>query len=350
MSRSYTLAEIAKWIGGGVRGDAAVRINGVGGIEDAGPSQITWLSEEKYIAHLGTSKAGAVLVGHKFGETPMPAVLCDNPALAMITILEHFAPPIPRPPRGIHPTASAADSATLGEGIRIGRNVIIGEKARIGDRTILHANVFVGDDTTIGEDCELWPGVVVRERCRLGDRVTVHPNTTIGADGFGYQYSEGKHLKIPQIGGVEIESDVEIGANCCIDRAKFGLTRVGAGTKIDNLVQVAHNVHIGLACMIVAQCGIAGSTRLGQGVVLGGKVGIKDHVVLHDGVQVGACSCISKDITAGSRLMGIPAVDVEQWVRDRASLRRVPQLVEQMKALAKRVEELEAAANNRTPG
>ncbi|MBP7935179.1 MAG: UDP-3-O-(3-hydroxymyristoyl)glucosamine N-acyltransferase [Phycisphaerae bacterium] len=350
MSSTYTLAEIAKWVQGVVRGDASVRISGVAGVEEAQVSHITWLSDDKYAAKLRSSRAGAVLVDARFGETPMAAILCEQPALAIVAILEHFAPPVPRPPIGAHPAAVVAPSARLGCDVRLGPNVVVGENAVIGDRSVLHANVFVGADSSLGSDCELWPGVVIRERCELGDRVVVHPNTTVGADGFGYQYAGGRHVKIPQIGRVVIEADVEIGANCCIDRAKFGDTRVGRGTKIDNLVQVAHNVQVGPGCILVAQCGIAGSTRLGRGVVLGGKVGVKDHVVLHDGVQVGACACISKDIPAGSRVMGIPAVDHERFVRERAALRRAPQMVEQIKALTQRIEQLEASADDRASG
>ena len=346
MSKSYPLAEIAKWVGGAVRGDASTRISGVAGVEEADRAQVTWLSDERFAPQLRTSKAGAVLVDERFGETPMPAILCERPSLAIITILARFAPPIPRPEPGIHPTACVADSARLGRDVCVAPHVVIGDAAEIGDRTVLHANVFVGPETRLGADCEFWPGVVVRERCKLGDRVVVHPNTTIGADGFGYEFADGRHVKIPQTGSVEIADDVEIGANCTIDRAKFGFTRIGAGTKIDNLVQVAHNVQIGPSCIIVAQCGIAGTTRLGRGVVLGGKVGVKDHVVLHDGVQAGACACISKDVPAGSRVFGIPAMDHEQWVRERAKVRRLPQLADQLKALIKRVDRLESSADD----
>jgi len=202
MSKSYTLAELAKCVGGAVRGDASTRITGVAGVEDASSTDVTWLADEKYAAKLRSSRAGAVVVGVRFGETPMPAVLVERPALAIIRILERFAPEVPRPAAGVDPTARVAESARLGEGVAVGPHVVVGERVRIGSRTRLHARVFVGADTVIGEDCELWPHVVVRERCRLADRVIVHPNTTIGADGFGYEYVEGRHVKIPQIGSV----------------------------------------------------------------------------------------------------------------------------------------------------
>jgi UDP-3-O-[3-hydroxymyristoyl] glucosamine N-acyltransferase len=345
MSQTFSLAEIAKWVGGAVRGDAATRISGVGGVEDAVSGQITWLTHEKYARALAHSKASAVVVADSHGPTPMPAVLVRTPALAIVTILERFAPAVPRP-SGVHPTAVVADDARLGEGVAVGPYAVIGRGVTLGNDTVVHAHVFIGDGTAVGASCELWPGVIVRERCRLGDRVIIHPHTTIGADGFGYQYAEGRHLKIPQIGTVVIEDDVEIGANSTIDRAKFGTTLIGRGSKIDNLVQVAHNVQIGPGCLLVAQCGIAGSTRLGKGVVLGGKVGVRDHVVLHDGVQSAACACISKDIPAGTTVIGSPAIDHEQWVREYGKIRRLPSLFEQFEALRKRVEQLEAAADH----
>lgn len=345
-SHGYTLGEIAKWVGGAVRGDAARRVTGVSGIADADESQITWLAHERYAAQLQASRAAAAVVPESFGATPMPAILVRDPSVAIIAILERFAPPVTRPAKGVHPTACVAGSAKLGADAAVGPQVVIEDGAAIGDRTVLHAGVYIGAGTSLGADCELWPGVVIRERCSVGNRVVIHPNTTVGSDGFGYQFIDGRHVKIPQIGGVLIEDDVEIGANCAIDRAKFGMTRVGRGTKIDNLVQVAHNVQIGPACLIVAQCGIAGSTRLGTGVVLGGKVGVRDHVVLGDGAQVAACACIPNDVPAGARLIGTPAIDANQFKREQARLRRLPDMAEQLKELIKRVERLEAATDD----
>ncbi|HPZ97492.1 MAG TPA: UDP-3-O-(3-hydroxymyristoyl)glucosamine N-acyltransferase [Phycisphaerae bacterium] len=344
--KTFSLAEIAKWVNGAVRGDATVKIDSVCGIAEARPGQITWLAHEKYARDLARSQASAVLVPETYGPTPMPAVLVRNPEIAIIHVLERFAPPVPRPAPGVHPRAVVDDRAQLGANVAIGPGAVVSAGATIGDNTVLHGNVFIGEDTVIGSDCEIWPGVVIRERCIIGNRDIIHPNTTVGADGFGYQYTEGRHVKIPQIGTVTIEDDVEIGANCAIDRAKFGTTRVGRGTKIDNLVQVAHNVQIGPGCLLVAQCGIAGSARLGRGVVLGGKVGVRDHIVLNDGVQSAACACISKDVPAGTTVIGMPAVEQEQWLRERGNIRRLHSLYEQVKVLTKRVEQLEATADH----
>jgi UDP-3-O-[3-hydroxymyristoyl] glucosamine N-acyltransferase len=350
MSNAFSLSEIAEWVGGTVRGDAGTMIDGVSGIPDATPGKITWLASEKYQEQLATCKASAVVVPRDYGETPMPAILVDVPPVAIAQILAHFAPPVTKPAPGQHHTAIVDESVSLGANVCIGALSIIGSNATIGDRTIIHDHVHIGAEVTIGADCEIWPGVVIRERCTLADRVIVHPNTTIGSDGFGYEFVDGKHMKIPQIGTVEIESDVEIGANCSIDRAKFGGTRIGAGTKIDNQVQVAHNVQIGPACILVAQCGIAGSTRLGTGVVLGGKVGVRDHLVLGDGMQSAACACISKDVPAGTTVFGIPAQEYRHYLKERADLRRVPTLKAQIEALMKRVEALETAADDRKSG
>ncbi len=347
MSITHTLGAIAKWIDGSVRGDASMPISGVNAIADAGPEEITWLADPEYAGQLAGSRAGAVIVPRGFGETRMPAVLVDSPKAAIITVLGRFAPPVPRPAAGVHPTALVAPTARLGKDVAVGPHAVIEERAAIGAGSVIHANAFIGADVILGRDCMIWTGVVIRERCTLGERVVIHPNTTIGADGFGFEYLEGRHVHIPQIGTVVIEDDVEIGANACIDRAKFGATRIGRGTKIDNLVQVAHNVVVGADCLLVAQCGIGGSARLGRGVVLGGKAGVRDHAQLGDGVQGAACCCISKDVPAGTTMVGSPALERQQFVRERAMVRQVPRLIEQLKDLIQRVKQLEAPADDR---
>ncbi len=350
MSVTFSLSELAKLVGGAVRGDATRRIAGVAALDEADATHITWVSHERYALRVAASKAGAVAVTPQFGETPMPAILCADPEWAIVQILRRFAPPLPRPATGVHPSAVVADSAQLGKEAAVAPNVVIGDGARVGDRTVLHANVVIGPEVEIGEDCVLWPAVVVRERCRLGDRVILHPHVIIGSDGYGYHLVQGRHEKIPQIGTVLIEDDVEIGAGSCVDRAKFGQTVIGQGTKIDNLVQIAHNVRTGPHCIIVAQSGIAGSTRLGSYVALGGQVGVRDHLALGDRVRAAACCCISKDVPAGMSVNGIPAVDNRQYLREQAQVRRLPEWVRLLKDLAKRVESLETAANDTESG
>jgi len=344
--KGLKLSELAERVGGRLRGDGSVRVRGVAAVAEAGPDQITWVTDRRYAQQLAESHAGAVFAPLDQGPTPMPAVLVDHPGLAMIKAIEAFAPPVPAPAVGVDPSARLHDTARLGKDVAVGPNVVIGPACRIGDRTILHAGVFIGDETQIGDDCVLWPSVVVRERCHLGNRVIVHPNVTIGSDGFGYEFADGRHHKIPQIGEVLIEDDVEIGAGSCIDRGKLGQTVVGVGTKIDNLVQVAHNVRIGPHCILVSQVGIAGSAQLGAYVVLGGKAGVRDHITVGDRVQ-GAAGCgIFKDVPAGMVVNGLPAVDSRQYLRQQALVKRLPNMAEQLRQLSARVARLEQAADD----
>jgi len=350
MSKRYTLIEIAQAVGGEVRGDPEKVCAGVNAIERAGPEELTWVSVERFLKRLEACEAAAVLIRSDWLEdvpAGLDAILVDRPAEAIIKVLAMFAEPVPAPPAGVHPTAVVAASARLGRDVAIGPNVVVEAGAQIGDGTVLHAGVYVGAEVRIGRDCVLWPNVVVRERCALGDRVIVHPNATIGADGFGYEFINGRHVKVPQIGNVVVEDDVEIGAGACIDRAKFGSTRVGAGTKIDNLVQVAHNVKIGPGCILVAHVALGGSVQIGPYSVLGGKVGVRDHAMLAAQVRVGACSCIAGDVPDSREVAGIPAVEARQWRREQAALRRLPRLVEQVRQLARRVTKLESADDHR---
>jgi UDP-3-O-[3-hydroxymyristoyl] glucosamine N-acyltransferase len=225
--------------------------------------------------------------------------------------------------------------------------VVIGPGSRVGPGTELHAGVFIGGDVTIGRDCVIWPNVVIRERVTIGDRVVIHANATIGADGFGYINRRGRQIKVPQVGTVHIEDDVEIGANTAVDRAKTGVTRIGRGTKIDNLVQIGHNCTIGEDCIIVAQCGVSGSTSLGRGVVLAGQVGLIEHLRLGDGVMVMAQSGVTRDVPSGVVMRGSPAVEARAYARHEAAARRLPEFIKQMRELTKRVARLESSADHR---
>jgi len=347
MRKKLTLAVLAKAAGGTVRGPATLRVGGVNTVSEAREDEITWVSEDRFGKELETSRAGAVIVPSAFGATPMPAVLCEDPQLGVLRILELFAPSVPRPPVGVDSTARIAETAAIGQGAAIGPYVMVGERAHLGRNCVLHAHVCIGADTSIGDDCALWPGVVIRERCQLGDRVIIHSNAVIGTDGFGYHFAEGRHQKIPQIGTVRIEDDVEIGANSCVDRAKFGTTVVGAGTKIDNLVMVAHNVHIGSHCILAGQVGLSGSVKLGHYVMLGGQVGVADHLVLQDRVRAAAQSGLTKNVPAGQVIGGTPATEHRAWLREQVQLRRLPELDATVKGLIQRIERLESAANHR---
>jgi UDP-3-O-[3-hydroxymyristoyl] glucosamine N-acyltransferase len=233
-----------------------------------------------------------------------------------------------------------AGSAEIGEGVAIAPNVFVGERVRLGSRSILYPGVYVGDETVIGEDCVLYPNVVVRERVRLGNRVIIHAGSMIGSDGFGYRWDGQRHAKVPQIGTVVIEDDVEIGSCVCVDRAKFSATTIGRGTKIDNLVQVAHNVTTGPHCIVVGQAGMAGSVTLGTGVVLGGQVAVRDHVTMGDGSMAAGKAGVAEDVPPGQVVNGMPAIPHRQALREMAAQRRLPDLVVQVRKLQEEVNRL----------
>jgi UDP-3-O-[3-hydroxymyristoyl] glucosamine N-acyltransferase len=346
-----TAGELACRLGGVLEGDPALPVSEVATLEQAGPETVSWVAGPELLPRLANSRAGVVLVPF---DCTVPAGLTvirvPDPALSICQVLRWFGPAPEQVPPGIHPTAVVAPDAVV-EGACIGPLVTVGPRSVIGPGTQLHAGTRIGAEVQIGRDCVLWPNVVVRERVRIGDRVIIHPNATIGADGFGYLFRDGKHVKIPQVGAVVIEDDVEIGANTCIDRARTGVTRIGRGTKIDNLVQIGHNVTIGEDCVIVAQCGISGSTSLGHHVVLAGQVGIIDHLRIGNGVQVAAKSGVARDIPDQAVFRGIPATENREYVRQQVCVRRLPKMVEQLRELIRRVERLESAANHdRTRG
>jgi UDP-3-O-[3-hydroxymyristoyl] glucosamine N-acyltransferase len=231
----------------------------------------------------------------------------------------------------------------LGEQAAVGPFAFIGARSRIGRRVIIHDGVHIGDDVIIGDDCEFFPHVTIRERVTIGSRVIIHANSVLGTDGFGYRWDGKKHRKIPQIGTIVVEDDVEIGSCVCIDRAKFSATRIGRGTKIDNLVQIAHNVQLGPHCILVGQAALAGSAKLGAGVVLGGQTAVRDHIVMSDGAMAAACSAVAEDVGPRQVVSGTPALPHRQSLREQAALRRLPDLVVQVRKLQ---EQLDAMKNN----
>jgi UDP-3-O-[3-hydroxymyristoyl] glucosamine N-acyltransferase len=346
-SPTITAAELARRVNGHLAGDGAVLIRAVATLEEAGPDAVSWVGRPELLPQLARSQAGVVIVPE---EAEVPAgrttIHVRDPDMAIVEALAALAPPAPVVPPGVDPTARVGEGAVV-DGACIGPNVFVGPGAVIGPGTQLHSGVYVGADSRLGRDCVLWPSVVVRERTIIGDRVIIHPNATIGADGFGYHQRGGRHHKIPQIGRVVIEDDVEIGAGTCIDRARSGETRIGRGTKIDNLVQIAHNVCIGENCIVTAQCGISGSTTLGHDVMLGGQTGLIDHLQVGDHVMFAAASKVYNDVPTGHVVRGDPATDHMQYARQMVSLRRLPKLLEQLKALVRRVEQLESAAHDR---
>jgi UDP-3-O-[3-hydroxymyristoyl] glucosamine N-acyltransferase len=339
-----TLAEIATLLGSTPPSDGSRAITGIATLAEAGPDELSYVSSEAFAEQFAATRAAAVIAQKKLRLAPPPqgtiVLTVDNADLAVAKVLELFAPPVPRPAAGVDPAARVAKSAVLGEGVAVGPNVFVGERARVGSRTVLHPGVYVGDDTVIGDDCQVFPNVVVRERITIGSRVVINAGSVLGTDGFGYRWDGTKHAKVPQIGTVIIEDDVEIGSCVCIDRAKFSATRIGRGTKVDNLVQIAHNVQTGPHCIIVAQAGVAGSVRLGTGAVLGGQVAIRDHVTIGDGAMVAGTSAVAEDVAPKTVVSGTPAMPHRQSLREQAAMRRLPDLVVQVRKLQEEVEAL----------
>jgi UDP-3-O-[3-hydroxymyristoyl] glucosamine N-acyltransferase len=348
---SVTLADVAKLVGGEVVGDGSTEITGVAGIKEARSGDLTFVSNPAYAKYAAETEASAVLVGPDGRPETVPEgtslLVADKPYEAFARVMVLFAPEGEDVTRGVHPTAVVPDSARIGEGAAIGPHVVVGEDAVIGEGAVIHAGTFVGRSASVGRDSTLYPNVTVRHGCELGDRVIVHSGTVIGSDGFGFALSECSHTKVPQIGNVVIEDDVEIGANVCIDRATLGTTRVCRGSKIDNLVQIAHNVVVGEGSVVVAQVGISGSTRIGRGVVLAGQAGLVGHIEIGDGAMVAAQAGVTKSIPAGERVSGYPARKHSVARRLYAMIEHLPKLVAGVRKLEKRVDRLEGGSDGR---
>jgi len=330
-----TLREIAGRLNARLSPDNAdTEISGVASLADANPGDLSFFGNPKYLLALRKSRASAVLVPDSFSEEIGPVRLhVANPAEAFAQILPLFTPPPIVPKPGIHPTAVVSPDATVGADCSIGPFVVIESQARIGARSVIQANSFVGQESVLGEDCHLHPGVAVRERCRIGNRVILHCGVVVGADGFGYEFREGRQQKIPQTGTVQIDDDVEIGANSTIDRARFGRTWIQKGTKIDNLVQIGHNVTIGEHSVLCAQVGISGSTRIGSYVTLAGKVGLSGHIEIGDKVMIGAMSGLAKNVPPNTIMFGAPAQPIREYKENYALLRNIRKLYDRVKAL-----------------
>lgn len=316
---------------------AEVDISGVASLADANPGDLSFFGNPKYMSALRKSRASAVFVPEGFSETIEPHCLfVANPGEAFAALLPLFRPePLAFPP-GIHPTAVIHESARLGEGCHIGAYCVIEKEVVLGARSIVEPHSFIGQESTLGEECHLHPRVTVRERCRIGARVIFHSGVIVGADGFGYEFRDGRQQKIPQTGSVQIDEDVEIGANSTVDRARFGRTWIQKGTKIDNLVQIGHNVTIGEHCILCAQVGISGSTRIGSYVTLAGKVGLSGHIEIGDRVMIGAMSGLAKNVPPGTIMFGAPAQPIREYKENYALLKNIRKLYNRVKALESR--------------
>ncbi|MGA2322226.1 MAG: UDP-3-O-(3-hydroxymyristoyl)glucosamine N-acyltransferase [Sedimentisphaerales bacterium] len=329
-----TVKELANRLGAELIGDGAGIIRSVGPVGSADQTTLTFLADEKYRASLKDSRAGAVIVARTIEGFSQPQLLVKNVNAALIEALKIFSPKLRPAVPGVDPAAKIAAGVKMGKNVSIGACVVIEDGVEIGDDTIIAAGCKIGQNTKIGRATRLDCNVVIYHNCTIGNNVVIQANTTIGSVGFGYSFIDGAHRLIPHNGVVVIEDYVEIGANSCVDRAKFGETRIGAGTKIDNLVQIAHNVIIGKCCLIVGQAGIAGSSKLGDGVVLGGQSAVVDNVEIGAGAMVGAQAGVINNILPGKKVAWSPAIDSKEALRAVASILRLPTIIEQFKKLS----------------
>ena len=355
MSKAITLGELAAHVGGKVVGDPTILITKVAPIDEAVRGEISFLTNPRYQRFLSQCRASAVIVAPGVareiaGTAPLNYLETTNPYVAFAKVLQLFFPPV-KSDGTISSKACVDSSAILDAGVTILANAFIGARVRIGKGSILYPGVFVGDDVQVGTDCVLHPNVVVREGCRIGDRVILHAGAVIGSDGFGYAGAGSQRVKIPQIGVVKIEDDVEIGANATVDRATLGSTVIGKGVKIDNLVQVAHNVTVGENSVFAAQVGIAGSTRIGRDVTLAGQVGVGHHLHIGDGATIGPKSGVARSVEPGAVLSGwVEAVPHKQWLRAMMLLPELPGLWRAVRVLEKRMAQLLKRAGKEIDG
>ena len=335
------LRDIAERLECRLDGDGAVDIQRVSTLEDAGPGDLTFFANPKYIVEMRATRASAVILGEKDEAAPCAMIRARNPYLAFARAVALFAPADPHP-AGVHRLAEVASGAVIASDASIGAFVSIGERARIGARSVIYPHVTIGPGASIGDDCVIHARASIRERVAIGNRVVVQDGAVIGSDGFGFARTpDGTHHKVPQVGGVVIEDDVEIGANTTIDRPAVGETRVSAGTKIDNLVQVAHGVRIGRGVLLAAQVGIAGSTTVEDNVTLAGQVGVAGHLTLGKGVIATAQTGIPNSVEPGAFVSGYPAIPNRDWLKSSAIFRRLPELKKAVADLQRRLDELE---------
>ncbi len=341
-SASKTLAELQAMVGGVVEGDAAVAIAGVSSLRGAGPTDLSFAESRKYLEAARDSHAVALVVPPDFPPIPGKSLLrTERPRETFVRIMLSFDRPAPHPPVGVHPTAVVSPQAELGQDVCVGEHAVIRAGARVGPGTVIEAGAFVGNEVEIGRDCLIGPRVTLYHKVILGDRVRIHAGSVIGGEGFGYVWDGERQQKIPQLGTVVIEDDVEIGCNTCVDRATFGETRIGRGVKIDNLVQVAHNDDIGEHSILVAQVGLAGSITLERRVTLGGQVGVADHVTIGEGALVAAKAGVANDIPPGEVHLGTPSHPAPHAKRMFGALSLLPKWMRKVRAMEKRLRTLE---------
>ena len=333
------LSEIAALVHGEIFGEPNLEIRGVSGISEAQDGDITFLSGKRHVKDLTHCKASCIIVQEPLHDLAVTQLKVANPYLAFARLLEHFYPK-PLKPLGVSRDTFISDKAKVAESVSIFPFSYIADGASIGNGSVIYPFVFIGENTFIGENCTIYPHVTLREGVKIGNRVIIHPGSVIGSDGFGYVFDEGRYHKIPQVGGIIIEDDVEIGSNAAIDRATTGNTIIGRGTKIDNLVQIGHNVTTGNNSIIVAQVGIGGSTVIGDYVTLGGQVGVSDHTVIESGTMIGAQSGLMGNVAKGA-YSGTLALPHRDWLKSQAVIAKLPELYKRIKELENKLRELE---------
>jgi UDP-3-O-[3-hydroxymyristoyl] glucosamine N-acyltransferase len=335
-----TVKDIAHFVGGELKGDGSIEIIGVSGINEAKAGEVTFIDSPRLKDSAARTKASCIITSFDIEGTDKPIIRCKNPLLSVIKIINKMFPYKADHPKGIDKSASIGKGVKLGKDVAIGANSVIGDGTVIGDGSVIYPLVYIGENARIGKKALVYPNVTLREKVSIGDNVTIHSSSVIGADGFGFT-KDGEHfIKIPQTGTVEIQDNIEIGACVTIDRATFGKTVIGKGTKIDNLVQIAHNVKIGENCVIVAQVGISGSVNVGNGVMLGGQAGITDHVDIGDNVMVAAKGGITKSVPAKTIMSGTPARPHNVSKKLLAHIDNLPKIVQKLDEIEKKLKEL----------
>jgi UDP-3-O-[3-hydroxymyristoyl] glucosamine N-acyltransferase len=346
--KKATLEELAALVGGKVEGNGTLEITGMASLDEAKEGEITFLAEMKSVARLEKTRAAAVIVPSSLPSFSKPVIITSNPYLAYAKIQAFFSHR-PFSPKGTDPRSHIGEGVKMGRDVSVYPFVYIGDRTQVGDRVVLYPGVYLGESVQVGENTILYPNVVVMDGCRVGKRVIVHPGTIIGSDGFGFAKEGARYIKIPQVGIVQVDDDVEIGASCTVDRAAMGKTWIKRGVKTDNLVQIGHNVIIGEDTILVAQVGIAGSTTVGDRVALGGQVGVVGHITIGDGVRVGAQSGVAHDVTPGQVISGSPAFSHREWLKTQAVLQKLPEMKRTIAALEKKVKLLEETLSNLSP-
>lgn len=336
-----TAAEIANIVGGRLAGDPATCVSGVNGLDEAQPGDLVFVRGRRFLEQLKTTRAAAALVPEEVADCPLVQIVVENPDLAFVQVLQRLsAHQIPHP-NGIHPAAIIGIGVSLGADVALDANVRIADYAVLGDRVVVYPGAYIGAGVRLGADTVVYPNVSIREHCEIGARCVIHANTVIGSDGFGFVPGPDGWFKIPQVGRVILGDDVEIGSNTAIDRATFGVTRIGCGTKIDNLVQIGHNVRVGEHCVIAGKVGIAGSAVIGNRVRIGAQAGINGHIEIGDGASIGARAGVTSSVPAGATVSGFPAIDHNQQRRVMVAQTHLPELGRRLRQLERRIEEME---------